>query len=132
MTETLKSRLSAIFLPKLTHTFAGTSPRMAEPNQHQSQRHSQHRRASTHSACHRFPITLTARHEPQQRRQTLESENAHDELVKHGIKVRDFQVEADRKKYSGSNVQDDMTQKRADRKTFERTMEVVDKEAVKK
>lgn len=39
-----------------------------------------------------------SRHEQQRRQQTLENEMAREELRKHGIKVRDFQVEVDARK----------------------------------
>lgn len=44
-------------------------------------------------------IVINDREARQRRQQTLESEAARDELLKQGIKVRDFQAEADARRY---------------------------------
>jgi len=48
---------------------------------------------------HHIAVVFSDRDERARKQQTLESERARDELLAHGIKVRDFQAEADAKKY---------------------------------
>jgi len=93
MSDKLKSKLSAIFsLPKSTYS---------APNMSASNNHDPPRRSSNVPSGYRVPIVFTDREVRQRRQQTLESDNAREELLKQGIKVRDFQVEADAKKYGG-------------------------------
>ncbi|KAJ9613199.1 hypothetical protein H2200_003140 [Cladophialophora chaetospira] len=58
-----------------------------------------HRRSIT---CH-APIIFYDREEKSRREQTAESEEAREEILKHGIKVRDFQVEMDEKRLGGGS-----------------------------
>jgi hypothetical protein len=94
MSDKFKSRLSAIFLPKATYSMP--APNMSAPSMQD-----QPRRTSTGSTGYRVPIILTDHDMRQRRQQMLDSESARGELLKHGIKVRDFQVEADAKRFGG-------------------------------
>ncbi|KIW97913.1 uncharacterized protein Z519_01497 [Cladophialophora bantiana CBS 173.52] len=50
----------------------------------------------------RVPIIITDGEAKQRDRQTENSERARDEVLRQGIKVRDFQVEADARRYERS------------------------------
>ncbi|EXJ94448.1 hypothetical protein A1O1_02844 [Capronia coronata CBS 617.96] len=91
MSDKLKSKLSAIFLPRSTYTApnmstSGTSPPQEKPAQ-----------PGTMATPCRTPVILDDRNGRLRKQQTRESEDARDELLGHGIKVRDFQEEADAK-----------------------------------
>ncbi|ETI21072.1 hypothetical protein G647_07416 [Cladophialophora carrionii CBS 160.54] len=62
--------------------------------------------APTHQrshACH-APIIFHNREEKSRREQTEESEKARDDLMKQGIKVRDFQVEVDEQRFGNEHA----------------------------
>ncbi|KAK6381264.1 uncharacterized protein PV06_07319 [Exophiala oligosperma] len=91
MNSKLKSKiLAALF----------AMPEVATPGDRTS---GQTLRSSTTLCSDEAPAIRGSRHEQQRRQQTLENEQAREELRKHGIKVRDFQVEVDaRKRHSAA------------------------------
>lgn len=90
MSDKLKSKLSAIFLPKSTHSAPNmsTSSSSFKPQD-------QAEGPGSMTTPQRVPVIFNDRDGRQRRQQTLESETARDELLRHGIKIRDFQLEAD-------------------------------------
>lgn len=106
MTDKLKSKISSRFLPKSTYSAppVGTGANMSGSGSSGSHRYnpqasgSQPRGSSgTARNTHGPPIIFNEGNKANA--QTRASEAARNELLKHGIVVRDFQVEADARKY---------------------------------
>ncbi|KAK5046049.1 hypothetical protein LTR84_008506 [Exophiala bonariae] len=106
MTDKLKSKISSRFLPKSTYSApsVGTGANMSDSS---SASHRSNPRASssqprgssgTPRYAHGPPMIF--REGSKANAVTRASEAARDELLKHGIEVRDFQVEADARKYA--------------------------------
>jgi len=98
MTDKLKSKISSRFLPKSTYSApAATGVTKGSGSNSQASTSTPRGSNSGPSTLRGQPIII---HNSSRRNdQTLENENARDELLKHGITVRDFQVEADARKY---------------------------------
>jgi hypothetical protein len=126
MTDKLKSKISSRFLPRSTYTApAATGSNMSGSNSFNPQASGSQPRGSNGapSTPRGPPIIFNER--SKRNSQTLESENARNELLKHGITVRDFQVEADARKY-GEMTGPDMMMAREDWRGFERPVGSVD------
>ncbi|KAL2409770.1 hypothetical protein ABEF95_015282 [Exophiala dermatitidis] len=92
--DKLKSKLSSIFLPKSTFSAENMSTSTSTSTRDPAVGSLLQRSRAT-SGPYRAPIIFSDRDRLQRKQQTKESEEAHAELLRHGIKVRDFQEEAD-------------------------------------
>ncbi|EXJ84818.1 hypothetical protein A1O3_05491 [Capronia epimyces CBS 606.96] len=116
MSDKRKSKLSAIFLSKSTYS-APNMPTSSSNPQGQPARlvlpATAAPAATTAKATPpRIPVIVNDRDARQRKQLTLESEKARDELLRHGIKVRDFQVEAEARAHN--SMARDMMQAQVD------------------
>ncbi|OAL40346.1 hypothetical protein AYO20_00082 [Fonsecaea nubica] len=98
MSEVHKPRLVARVFPppiKVTYPKVDMASVTTGPVANRSQMTPFHRR----TGAARVPIILSAGEAKQRHEQTELSERARDEVLKHGVKVRDFQAEADARRY---------------------------------
>lgn len=126
MTDKLKSKIPSRFLPKSTYTApAATGSNMSGSNSFNPQASSSQPRGSNcaPSTPRGQPIIFNER--SKRNSQTLESEDARNELLKNGITVRDFQVEADARKF-GEMAGPEVMVTREDWRAFDRPVGPVD------
>lgn len=128
MTDKLKSKLSSRFLPKSTYSApVGTGSSMSgSSNRYNPQASSSQPRGSSGSTRPPHGPPMIFNEGSKANAQTRGSENARNELLKHGIVVRDFQVEADARKYAemAARPRNDET---GDWQAFERPVRSVDR-----
>ncbi|KEF54220.1 uncharacterized protein A1O9_10016 [Exophiala aquamarina CBS 119918] len=131
MTDKLKSKIASRFLPKSTYTAPAATAANLSGTTNMKTRPSSSMPTPTPRDSNGALSTLRGQpiimHEGSRRNaQTLESEKARDELLKHGITVRDFQVEADARKY-GDIASLGMAARQQDWQAFERSGGSVDR-----